>query len=59
MFAILTAYGDAAEIARQARVFSHDGPIRIHAGIIWGQGKDAAEADCQRRLKEMGRCQEK
>jgi len=55
MLARLTAYGDAAEIARQARVFSHDGPIRIDAGIIWGQGKAAAEADCQRRLKEMGR----
>lgn len=30
-------------------------PLRIVAGIIWGQGKSAAEADCQRRLKEAGR----
>ena len=59
MFARLTACGNAAEIARKARVFSHDGPIRIDAGIIWGQGKAAAEADCQRRLKEIGRCPEK
>ena len=27
----------------------------IYAEIHWGQGKEAAEADCQRRLREMGR----
>lgn len=26
-------------------------PLRIVAGIIWGQGKSAAEADCQRRVQ--------
>lgn len=30
-------------------------PLRIVAGIHWGQGKVAAELDCQRRLREMGR----
>lgn len=30
-------------------------PLRIVAGIHWGQGKEAAELDCQRRLREMGR----
>lgn len=30
-------------------------PLRVVVGIIWGQGKSAAEADCQRRLKEAGR----
>lgn len=28
---------------------------RIHVEIHWGQGKVAAELDCQRRLREMGR----
>jgi hypothetical protein len=28
---------------------------RICAGVIWGQGKEQAEADCQRRLREAGR----
>ena len=30
-------------------------PIRLYASIHWGQGKAAAELDCQRRLREMGR----
>ena len=29
--------------------------LRIVASIHWGQGKEAAELDCQRRLREMGR----
>lgn len=29
--------------------------IMIYAEIHWGQGKEIAEADCQRRLREMGR----
>lgn len=29
---------------------------RIYVEVHWGQGKSSAEADCQRRLKEMGRC---
>lgn len=28
---------------------------RIYASIHWGTTKEAAEADCQRRLKEIGR----
>lgn len=28
---------------------------RFYAEIIWGKGKEAAEIDCQRRLREMGR----
>lgn len=51
MLARLTRYTDAEEIARLARVYSHDGPLRIVAGIIWGQDKSAAEADCQRRVQ--------
>lgn len=30
-------------------------PLRIVAGIIWGQDKADAELDCLRRLREMGR----
>ena len=30
-------------------------PLRIVAGVHWGQGKEVAELDCQRRLREMGR----
>lgn len=28
---------------------------RFYADIIWGQPKEVAEADCERRLREMGR----
>jgi hypothetical protein len=29
--------------------------LRIMSAIYWGQGKEAAKLDCQRRLREMGR----
>lgn len=33
----------------------HTGPFRVLSAIIWGQDKATAQADCARRLREMGR----
>ena len=43
------------DIAIVMNALNHEGPIRLDAGVIWGQSKEQAEADCQRRLRETGR----
>lgn len=36
----------------------YSGYVRVDCGVIWGaQGKEAALLDCQRRLREAGRCE--
>ena len=53
-FHIKTSFSASTEALARLKM-SMIFPLRIVAGIHWGQGKEAAELDCQRRLREMGR----
>lgn len=48
-------YEESVREAMFGYFIGHTGPFRMLSGIIWGQDKATAQADCERRLREMGR----